>query len=35
MTGTGIVPPDVFTLHHEDVIEIVTDGIGTLRNIVE
>ena len=35
MTGTGIVPPDSFTLEHQDVIHISIDGIGTLTNIVE
>ena len=34
MTGTGIVPGDDFTLHHEDLIEITIEGIGTLSNIV-
>ncbi|WP_328702275.1 fumarylacetoacetate hydrolase family protein [Alicyclobacillus suci] len=35
MTGTGIVPPDEFTLAHGDLIEISIDGIGVLRNPVE
>ena len=35
LTGTGIVPPDDFTLEHGDEILITIDGIGTLRNIVE
>lgn len=35
MTGTGIVPPDDFTLAKDDVINISIDGIGTLRNFVE
>ena len=35
MTGTGIVPPDHFTLQPEDVTEITIDGIGTLSNIVK
>src|SRR5689334_11335758 len=30
LTGTGIVPPDDFTLHHGDVIHISIEGIGTL-----
>jgi 2-dehydro-3-deoxy-D-arabinonate dehydratase len=34
LTGTGIVPPDDFTLHHADQIVIAITGIGELRNIV-
>ena len=34
MTGTGIVPPDDFTLHSGDEIGITIDGIGTLTNVV-
>jgi 2-dehydro-3-deoxy-D-arabinonate dehydratase len=34
LTGTGIVPPDDFTLQSEDRIEIAIDGIGTLSNVV-
>ncbi len=34
LTGTGIVPPDTFTLRHGDTIEITVPGIGTLRNPV-
>ena len=34
MTGTGIVPPDHFTLEVDDEIKISIDGIGTLINIV-
>lgn len=34
LTGTGIVPPDDFTLHHDDEICISIDGIGTLANSV-
>lgn len=34
MTGTGIVPPDHFTLNVGDTIEISIDGIGTLSNTV-
>lgn len=34
MTGTGIVPPDSFTLHAGDVIRITIDHIGTLENTV-
>ncbi len=33
LTGTGIVPPDDFSLSHNDVIEITIEKIGTLRNI--
>ncbi|WP_266368542.1 fumarylacetoacetate hydrolase family protein [Tellurirhabdus rosea] len=35
MTGTGIVPPDDFTLRIGDEVAITIDGIGTLRNTVE
>jgi 2-dehydro-3-deoxy-D-arabinonate dehydratase len=35
MTGTGIVPPDSFTLAVGDVIDISIDGIGVLSNPVE
>ncbi|GAC1633322.1 MAG: fumarylacetoacetate hydrolase family protein [Candidatus Acidiferrum sp.] len=34
LTGTGIVPPDDFTLHHGDAIHISIDGIGKLVNPV-
>lgn len=34
MTGTGIVPPDTFSLDHGDTIHITIDGIGTLTNTV-
>ncbi|MCC6164603.1 MAG: fumarylacetoacetate hydrolase family protein [Acidobacteria bacterium] len=34
-TGTGIVPPDDFTLASGDEIAITIDGIGTLVNVVE
>lgn len=34
MTGTGIVPPNDFTLQPGDEIEISIDNIGTLTNIV-
>ena len=34
MTGTGIVPPDDFTLHSGDAISITIGGIGTLTNEV-
>jgi 2-dehydro-3-deoxy-D-arabinonate dehydratase len=35
LTGTGIVPPDDFTLQSRDEILITVDGAGTLRNVVE
>lgn len=35
MTGTGIVPPDDFTLHENDTVEISIDHIGTLINTVK
>lgn len=35
MTGTGIIPPNEFTLEHGDRISITIDGIGTLCNTVE
>ncbi|GGA98621.1 fumarylacetoacetate hydrolase family protein [Mucilaginibacter rubeus] len=34
MTGTGIVPPDSFTLNYGDVISITISNIGTLTNLV-
>ena len=34
MTGTGLVPPNDFTLAIGDVVDITIDGIGTLRNMV-
>jgi 2-dehydro-3-deoxy-D-arabinonate dehydratase len=34
MTGTGLVPPDAFTLQLGDVVNISIDGIGTLTNPV-
>ena len=34
LTGTGIVPPDEFTLSAGDWVEIAIDGLGTLRNPV-
>ena len=34
LTGTGIVPPDSFTLQPADEIRISIDGIGTLANSV-
>lgn len=35
LTGTGIVPPDDFSLAFGDVISISVAGIGTLTNVVE
>jgi 2-dehydro-3-deoxy-D-arabinonate dehydratase len=35
LTGTGVVPPDDFTLLPGDGISIQIDGIGTLSNVVE
>jgi 2-dehydro-3-deoxy-D-arabinonate dehydratase len=34
LTGTGVVPPDTFTLKEYDVVEIEVTGIGFLRNPV-
>jgi len=34
LTGTGIVPPETFTLQERDVVEIEITGIGLLRNTV-
>lgn len=34
MTGTGIVPPDEFTLSPGDVVSITIGGVGTLTNPV-
>ena len=34
LTGTGLVPPDNFTLQPEDAIEMEIEGIGALRNSV-
>src|SRR5450631_80448 len=34
LTGTGIVPPDSFTLNQGDEISISIEGIGTLTNFV-
>jgi len=34
LTGTGIVPPNEFTLAAGDVVRITIDGIGTLENPV-
>jgi 2-dehydro-3-deoxy-D-arabinonate dehydratase len=35
LTGTGIVPPDDFTLQSGDEITITIDQIGTLHNVVD
>ena len=32
MTGTGIIPPQDFTLKQDDIVEISIENIGTLRN---
>ena len=32
MTGTGIIPPQDFTLKENDVVEIEIEKIGILRN---
>jgi 2-dehydro-3-deoxy-D-arabinonate dehydratase len=34
LTGTGLIPPDDFTLHHGDDVAIEIENLGTLRNIV-
>ena len=34
LTGTGVVPPDEFTLQDADVVEIEVSGIGVLSNRV-
>jgi 2-dehydro-3-deoxy-D-arabinonate dehydratase len=34
LTGTGIVPPDTFTLRERDEVEIEISGIGSLKNQV-
>ncbi len=34
LTGTGIVPPDEFSLREGDLVRITIDGIGTLANTV-
>jgi 2-dehydro-3-deoxy-D-arabinonate dehydratase len=34
LTGTGVVPPDDFTLRPEDEVRITIEGIGTLVNYV-
>jgi 2-dehydro-3-deoxy-D-arabinonate dehydratase len=34
LTGTGIVPPETFTLEENDAVRIEISGIGVLRNVV-
>ena len=34
LTGTGVVPPEAFTLQQADEVEIAVSGIGRLRNSV-
>jgi 2-dehydro-3-deoxy-D-arabinonate dehydratase len=34
LTGTGVIPPDSFTLHEGDSVQITVGGIGRLRNTV-
>lgn len=34
LTGTGVIPPDDFTLQPGDQTSIAIDGIGTLHNVV-
>jgi 2-dehydro-3-deoxy-D-arabinonate dehydratase len=34
LTGTGVVPPDGFTLNESDVVRIEISGIGVLQNTV-
>jgi 2-dehydro-3-deoxy-D-arabinonate dehydratase len=34
MTGTGVVPPDNFTLHSGDEVRITIAPIGTLINSI-
>lgn len=35
LTGTGVIPPDAFTLHSGDIVSITIPPIGTLTNAVE
>jgi 2-dehydro-3-deoxy-D-arabinonate dehydratase len=35
LTGTSIVPPQEFTLHAGDIVDIAVPGVGTLTNPVE
>jgi 2-dehydro-3-deoxy-D-arabinonate dehydratase len=34
LTGTGVIPPDAFTLQSGDEVSITIEPIGTLRNTV-
>ena len=34
LTGTGIVPPDDFSLQSGDLVKITISGVGTLENPV-
>lgn len=34
LTGTGVVPPDDFSLADGDAVRITIDGVGTLENPV-
>lgn len=34
LTGTGVIPPDNFTLQEQDIIDIEISGIGLLQNSV-
>jgi 2-dehydro-3-deoxy-D-arabinonate dehydratase len=34
LTGTGIIPPDAFTLQSGDDIRITVEDVGTLHNTV-
>jgi 2-dehydro-3-deoxy-D-arabinonate dehydratase len=34
LTGTGLVPPDDYTLESGHVVEIEIEGIGVLANVV-
>jgi 2-dehydro-3-deoxy-D-arabinonate dehydratase len=35
LTGTGVIPPDAFTLQSGDIVSIIIPAIGTLVNTVE
>ncbi len=35
LTGTGIIPPDEFSLQADDIVHITIEGIGTLTNLVK
>ena len=35
LTGTGVIPPDAFTLQSRDIVSITIPPIGTLMNTVE